>query len=346
MEKIKILCVGKTDFTYNRTAVLISGLRKLENVQVTLFSLQKKNSKEREQLTQMAKDHDLIYIPPFRHTDVSFVKKSCQKPVIFDPLISKYLTKVVDYNHFWKAPLKYFADLVPFKKCDVLIADTVEHQEYFSQKFNISKDKIKVVEVGVDTAEFYPKVSLEDKEVFRVGFYGTFNPLQGIDKILGAAKILEEEKNLEIVILGSGYLFKDMQKISVNLGLKNVNFQGWVAYDELNDLMNNFDVCLGIFGDSLKSDWVVPNKIFHYAALGKSIITKKSSAIERVFKDGQSIILCENNAADLAQKILGIKNNPENRQLLGEGALAVIRKDYNEIAIAERFLEGVKHLIN
>lgn len=105
---IRILCVGKTDFKYNRTAVLLAGLEKLHDVELSKFSIKKRDKSTKQEIKSLAEHVDFIYIPPFRHRDVSFVKKLTKTPIVFDPLISKYLTKVVDYNQPWKAPLKYF----------------------------------------------------------------------------------------------------------------------------------------------------------------------------------------------------------------------------------------------
>lgn len=340
-----ILFTGKSDFKYNRVRVLHEGLKKTKGVEVLLFPITNRKNFDRAAFAEMEARADVIYIPPFRHRDVAFIKKIATKPVIFDPLISKYMTRVVDYGQWWKAPMKYFLDKKPFSICDRLLVDTEVHGEYFAKKFKLLPEKISTLPVGVDTADFFPKRVKKTDEKFRVGFYGTFVPLQGAGKIAEAAYLLRNEKDIVFELIGDGRGAEAVTKRIKKYNLKNINFLGWAKYEEMNDLLNGFDICLGIFGDSLKADLVVPNKIYHYAAVGKAIITKDSPGIREVFSGKENIVLSDNSPEDLAEKILFLKNNPAKREAIAQSGFKLISKNYNETAIAEVFLEIAREYI-
>lgn len=335
---MKILFAGKSKLDYNRVLIIEAGLKQIPDVEVIEFNLKKGNSHNLQKLKELDKQVDFIYIPPMRHSDVSYVKKHTSRPIVFDPLISKYLTKA-DYGHFWKLPFKYFLDRVPFEKADILLTDTNAHREYFIDKYKLNPEKVKTLYIGADTQLFFnQKKDTNYEGKFIVGFYGSFIPLQGTDKIVQAAQYLKNHTDIKFEMIGSGYTLKNAQHIAEKEKLNNINFRGKVKYKELSPLINSFDLCLGIFGDSKKTDMVIPNKVYHYAAVKKCILTKETDGIKEVFTKGINISLCSNDPQDMANQILALKENADHRDKLGKEAGRILRHKYNESAVAKKFL--------
>ncbi len=339
---MNILFAGKTGFDYNRTQVLYEGLKKMQNVNVQIFKLKSKRNFNKQEFAEITKDIDFIYVPPFRFTDARFFKKQTKIPIIFDPLVSVFLTRIIDYKQYWKAPQKYIADFINLRACDILIADTQHHKDYFSSMFKIPKKKIFVLPIGVNTKKFFPKEKIIKDNKFHVGFYGSFIPLQGIFKIIETAKLLRKDENIVFDIIGDGHFYKQAIEISQKYNLKNINFYGRISYDELSEYINNFDIALGIFGNSLKSDIVIPNKIYHYAAQKKCIITKETPGIKEIFSDDENIILTTNNPIHISDKILFLKENISFSEKIANASYNLVSKNYNEIRIAETFLDICK----
>ncbi|MGB3616614.1 MAG: glycosyltransferase [Catalinimonas sp.] len=335
---MKILFTGKSDFTYNRVQVLRRGLEKLADVELTLFPIGSRKSFDVEDFRAQQAEADFIYVPPFRHRDVGFVARHATRPLVFDPLVSKMLTKL-DYGHFWKVPLKYPLDWAPFHRCDVLLADTAAHRDYFVRTFRVDPAKVFVLPVGVDTERFAPQPPPDDDATFRVGFYGTFVPLQGIEKIVEAARLLRDRADVRFEIIGSGHTYKRIRRRADGYKLDNLAFSGWSDYDALAERLRGYDLCLGIFGDSRKADWVVPNKLYHYAALGKCVVTKDTPGVREVFTDGRDARLCANDPAAIADAILEMKAHRGRRLAMGRAAQELMQEAYSEVATARRFVE-------
>jgi glycosyltransferase involved in cell wall biosynthesis len=339
MEKIKILFVGKTNLDYNRVQVLVSGLKKRDDFEVFIYEFKKRSAFDKQHFLKLEKKADYIYIPPFRHQDIKLIKRYTSKPIIFDPLISKFMTKVFDYGHYWKAPIKYWLDFIPFHRVDFLLADTLLHKKYFSKTFFIPENKIKVLPIGVDTFFFNNKKSMTQKKVFKIGFYGSFIPLQGVDIIIESAILLKEYKDIQFELIGNGVQYEKVKKKIKEYNLTNVFLKGWVKYDALNIEISKFDLCLGIFGKSFKTNIVVPNKVWHYAAMGKCIITKDTPGIKEVFTQDKNIILIDNSPNILANTILELKSDLNKIDRIGGEAAYLIENNYTENHIAEIFSE-------
>lgn len=335
---LKIIFTGKSDFTYNRTSVLLNGLKKLNGIDIIEFPIKSRKNFDTQHFTALSSEADFVYIPPFRHRDVRFIHKYSKAPVVFDPLVSLYLSKVVDYGHWWKAPVKLWQDLLSFRHCEILIAETEENRLYYARKFKIPESSIHCVYIGVDTDIFQPIKNEEDKNTFDIGFYGSFIPLQGIEKIIETANLLKDQDDIRFHLIGSGYGFEKIKKLVKQKKLHQVIFHGWIPHHQLPQAISRFDLCLGIFGTSLKSNCVIPNKIFHYAAMKKCIMTKDSPAIREIFTDRKDIILCKAEADDMASKILDVKKNSIDYQTIENNAFQLISRNYNEISIADRLV--------
>ena len=343
---MKILFTGKSKLDYNRVRVIKAGLQQISGVEVLELKLNKNDKKNIEELKQKSKQADYIYIPPMRHSDVSYVKKHTTQPIVFDPLISKYLTKA-DYGHFWKLPFKYFLDKVPFEKADLLLTDTNAHREYFINKFNLKPKKVKTLYIGADTQLFFKqKEHRENNGKFIVGFYGSFIPLQGTEKIVRSAQCLKNHTDIQFEMIGSGYTLKNSKKIAEKEKLNNINFRKKVKYEELSPLINSFDISLGIFGDSKKTDLVIPNKVYHYAAIEKCILTKNTAGIKEIFTNDEDISLASNDPQAMADKILELKENTEQRNKLGKQAGKLLHTSYNEVEVARKFLNTLSSFKN
>ncbi len=334
---MKILFVGKKNLDYNRVDILYSGLKKLKGVEAFKFQLHKKNSLEASQLRETAIDAAFVYIPPFRPTDVKFVKKNCPNSiVIFDPLISDFMSKLYDHKQWWKAPFKYARDYFSFHKCDLLLTDTLEHKAYFSKTFNIHKDKIHALHIGTQTT---PSVDITPAKnnIFKVGFYGRYQPLQGAEQIVKAAKLLQQENDIEFTLIGN-FSVTPAYPLAKKIGLTNIHFEQEQPMQELFRSIQSFDVCLGVFGSSLKAESVIPNKVYHYASFGKGIITRDTPGIKEVFEHKTNIHLCDGSPQGIANSILELKEDRVGLKEMGDHARLLMEESYSPTKVATRFI--------
>lgn len=340
---MKILITGRYQPDYNRNSIMLTGLRNI-GVDLIEFRYQKKNRQTSTKLKKYDQEVDFIFIPAFMHMDVAFVKRHTTKPLIFDPLISKYMSKVYDYQEVFpysiRALKNYLKDYIMMHKADALIADTYQHLKYYNEVVKVDSKKIHVVPVGVNIQQFYPITKNNTANAkFKVGFYGGFAPLHGIEKIVDAARLLENHTDVSFEIVGSGFTEKKIKQQFERQPLNNLIFKDWVDYNKLNETINSFDICLGIFGNTIKTEVVIPNKVYHYAACGKCIITKDTPAIREVFMDQQNIILTDGTAENLANKIKLIKEKESFRNTIAKNALELMANEYNQDIIAQQLVE-------
>lgn len=336
---MRVLFAAKDGFKYNRTHILAEGLKAIGS-QVDYFKIPERSTTQGRVLRDLSLRADVVIVPPFRHRDLGFVKRYSKSPVVFDPLISRYLTKVVDYGHYWKAPQKWLIDRRDFKNCDLLLADTQAHLNYFKKTFYLPTSlKTGVLPLGVNLKDFKTKPPHNDTNAFHVGFYGSFVPLQGVLKIIEAISLIKDVKGLKFTIIGTGYQYKAARELASSKGLSDNIFKGWVPYETLPSEIEKFDLGLGVFGDSMKADMVVPNKLYHYAASAKAILSKDSPGMREVFSPGINLAVCEPSPQAIADNILMLKNQRAETMAMGKMAHRLMEEQYGEEAIAQKFLQ-------
>lgn len=297
--------------------------------------------------------YDFLFVPAFRHKDVplaKFIGLLTGKPVVFDPLVSRYGTKVIDQKkvapYSLQARHNFRIDKLSFKLADIVLADTFAHADYYAREFGIDRNKFSRVPVGVPD-EFFSLFNARDEEQnrkesnFLVQFYGSFLPLQGIEYIVRAARIVEtKDRTIRFELIGSGQTFPMIKRLVEELELKNMVLRDWVSFNRLPGVVSRAHICLGIFGNTEKALRVVPNKVFQCLSLKKPVITGRTPAILEYFVDGDNILLCKvANAESLAKAIMLLKDNEELRRRIAENGYKLIKENFTSELIGRQVKE-------
>lgn len=250
---------------------------------------------------------DIYILLPFSKNQ--FLKKFLKRNVIInDFFISNYDTYVYDRKKISKsnprAWWKFLQDWINFRCSKYLLADTYEHFKYWEKLFGKFSGELFVLPVLADNTIYYPSEGKEKSLHPKILFYGSFIPLHGIDIILRAFKILENDGfEFEAEIVGNGQTYKNMKKLYDTLELQNVVMKGELLKETvLAERIRSADIILGIFGDSMKAKSVVPNKVYQALASQKAIVTMESDVLKEFFGDSD-LVTCKNTPEALAEAL-------------------------------------------
>ena len=99
--------------------------------------------------------------------------------------------------------------------------------------------------------------------------------------------------------------------------LKSVKRTDWIKYEELNDLIGEADISLGIFPLAGKGCRVIPNKLFQIMATGRPLITADTPAIREILTPGPGLrLVSPGDPCHTATQIIDLAdalNDPEER---------------------------------
>jgi glycosyltransferase involved in cell wall biosynthesis len=346
---------GGYDPDYPRNAVIRKGLGKNGAAVAECRVWPRKKFWARYPLlaARFRRSTDILFVPEFCQKDVplaAFLARLWKKKVVFDPLVSRFETKIVDWG--WKpagspaARWNHRIDRTAFSKADLVLADTSAHKEYYCAEYGLDPAKVEVLPIGYDDelyrpaeASSAPASASPSDATFEVLFYGSFIPLHGAEVIAEAARIVASaDPAIRFTLIGGGRTLGKTKEAAA--GLPNVAFIERMPGPDLRARIAAADVCLGIFGRTEKARRVVPNKIFQSMGMGKPVITVRTPAIEEFFRDGLEIRLCgEPPAETLAAAILEIRRDPALRDRIARAGWELVREKYSAAAIGRRLLD-------
>jgi glycogen(starch) synthase len=174
---------------------------------------------------------------------------------------------------------------------------------------------IMVIPNGVDTDEFRPRPTPHPGPV-TILCVARLIRRKGIDYLIDAAALLRERTTtpFQIVVVGDGYHRSGLEQHVAKEGLDAYfTFRGGVPHQELPPLYQAADVfCLPSLAEGMA------NVLLEALASGLPLIaTKTSGSLEIVHPHRNGMLVNQADAADLAEKLLMVIENPALRQQFG-----------------------------
>lgn len=269
-------------------------------------------------------NYDVMIIPWRGIITMPLAKLIRKKPVAYYAYVSIYDTLVNDRRiikpNSIKAKIIHFIEKLACQWSDMIFAETFECVNYFVKEFGVDKKKFRRLFLTTDETIYQPIPYKEPTQEFKVMYFGTFVPLHGTNTIVEAAKILSNYKEIVFIFCGKGQDKPLAENLSRKYHLSNVKFLGFVEKSVYLRNITEADVCLGIFGKSIKAKNVVTNKVAQFLASQKPLITMDSKAIKEINAENEKncILVPPNDPKKLADAILFLKNNPHKQESIAK----------------------------
>lgn len=187
-------------------------------------------------------------------------------------------------------------------------------------------EKINVVHRGIDLQEIYGK-SIE-KHPFKIITAGRLIPGKEFKFLLKLySSLITKWPKANLVILGDGPERKNLEKLSVSLGIhRKVSFLGHVKHQDVFKEMLKGQLFL--FFSSNPSERL-PNVIKEAMACGCICITNSTPGIEELIIDGINGFIVEKNINTILKKIDDLYKNPDMALVISKNAKSTIESRFN-----------------
>lgn len=178
-------------------------------------------------------------------------------------------------------------------------------------------------------------------------YTGAHGDANGLSQVLDASEFLRQHPHVAVVLIGEGKM-KDMLKAeAARRRLENVHFLDPVPKRELPGILAACHIGLMILKQIPRPRWVTPNKIFDYMFTGiPSIVNFAGTTAEMVVADGAGLASKPGDAADLAEKIRFLADQPDERAAMGRRARQVAYERYDRRMIAEQLAAVFKEVVS
>ncbi|MBF0484402.1 MAG: glycosyltransferase family 4 protein [Candidatus Omnitrophica bacterium] len=283
---------------------------------------------------------DAIIVGFFGHLIVPVARLFSKKPIIFDSFVSVYQTMVMDRQVFkpegllsW---LTKFLDQKSSQIADHVFCDTEQNIRYYCDQGKGDPKKFSRLWVGTDDSVFYPREPQMSGKKFLVHFHGELQPLHGVDTIIAAAQLLPD---VQFRIVGKNPQLSRLAAQAKEQKIFNIEFIPPVPYERLPDLLNEADVCLGIFGTTIKARSVIPHKVFEAMAMAKPLITADTQGVRELLEHRVSCLLIPpGNAQALADAIMILKADSSLRYTLGHNAYQIFKEQCRPAVLGKHII--------
>ena len=247
----------------------------------------------------------------FAHAFDIFIKEGAENNQIKEVTNSKYCKGVFTLSNFHKNHL-------------------IEH--------GVPEDKIIITRQATDY-EIKP-LKYKPKEIKKIVSISRFVEKKGLDDLIQAAKLLEDEDYI-FEMYGFGRLQDELEEQIEELNLNNISIKG--SLDNPTEVVNTFkksDLLVSPCKVAENGDMDgIPTVIFEAMAYGLPVLTTDVSAIPEVIEDGKNgFITSQNNPEALALKIKEIS------KLSDEELFEIIKtaqKDVKEISSVDKTMNTV-----
>jgi glycosyltransferase involved in cell wall biosynthesis len=229
-----------------------------------------------------------------------------------------------------------------------LIADHIfcadhNQQEYLVEQCGIARQKITVL-MNLPNVELFGSSTAEDpkkSEVFRIVYHGTMAHRLGIDLIVRAMARVVERIPAELWMYGSGDYLPEALALSSQLGLEDkVHFsRTFFPVEQIPRMVRGMD--LGIIGNrrNLACDrYMLPVKLLEYVYLGVPVIAPRLQIIACYFDDTMVRYYEPENVQQMADSIVELFHNRDEREHLSRTASKFYQK-HNIEAQGKRYLD-------
>jgi colanic acid biosynthesis glycosyl transferase WcaI len=212
----------------------------------------------------------------------------------------------------------------------------------------VPREKLSVIPNWVDTDFLKPfskdnpvsrKYGLHDKFVMMYSGTISISSNRALEKVLEAAAVLREDKNVVFVIVGEGLKGAELQKKADELGTDNVRFLPFQPYEDLPRLLASSDVLL-VPLDKEKSQMSVPSKLYNFLAAGRPVLglappDSEVAALIRGTRCGD--VVSPDDVAGIREMVLRMKGDPNACRQMASNARRYVVDNFARKMITDRY---------
>lgn len=185
-----------------------------------------------------------------------------------------------------------------------------------------------------------------DKNDFLLLYAGIIGHAQGLEVIIQAADLLRDKVDIKFLILGSGPEKSKLQEMVMTKKLKNVIFNEAVSKEKMFGVLTSVQASIIPLRRIDLFKGAIPSKIFEALALKVPVLLGvEGEAYDLFVKEGNcALFFTPENAVELSEKILLLKNSPELINNLRESGKDYVQDKFNRVAIAQKFYDELLKL--
>jgi colanic acid biosynthesis glycosyl transferase WcaI len=205
-----------------------------------------------------------------------------------------------------------------------------------AQKVKIVSDWVntELVRADLSGAAFRQKHDIAS-DAFVVLHAGNIGEKQRLELLVRSAKLLEDRRNIQFLIVGDGARKTAVVAEATSLGVGNVKFLPLQPQEQFLEMLAAADVLI-LHQHARVTDSVIPSKLLTYMAAGRPIVVTaaaESATGRAVSSSGCGIVVEPENPTALAQAILQLVKDQVLRTDCGTSGRTFVSANFSRAAV-------------
>jgi glycosyltransferase involved in cell wall biosynthesis len=242
-----------------------------------------------------------------------------------------------------------------YEKADHVVVVTPAFEEYLVEHWKVPREKISVVENGVESDLFAP--NRDNAEVrqqlgatgrFLVGYVGTLGMAHGLDTLLEAASDLQKTApEVLFLLVGEGADKERIQALASSRGLTNVRFLDQQPREKIPGIISACDAGLVLLRKTELFKTVIPTKMLEFMSCSRPLILAVDGQARSIVEEAKGGLYVEpENSRALKQAILQLASNRDLCRALGENGRQYILRRFTRRQTAQVYLRVLQQIVD
>ncbi len=240
-----------------------------------------------------------------------------------------------------------------YRSADQIVVVAPAFKEYLTQRYRLSPEKISVVENGVETELFAPRVEaglkreLGAEGKFLVSYIGTLGMAHGLGALMEAAAQLQKlAPEVVILLVGEGAEKESLCAQVRSRALSNVRLVGQQPRERVPAYICASDACLVLLRKAEIFRTVIPSKMLEFMSCGRPVILTVDGQARQILERAEAGIYVEPEDSDsLVQAIMRLAKDAPLRAALGRNGRQHILRHYMRRHTAQIYLEAMRAVL-
>jgi glycosyltransferase involved in cell wall biosynthesis len=240
-----------------------------------------------------------------------------------------------------------------YRQCDRVVVVTPAFEDHLVKYWHVPREKISVIENGVETQQFTPglaselRTELDVEEKFVVSYIGTMGMAHGLETILEAAAQLQQGvPEIVFLMMGEGAEKDRITALSRQRGLNNVRFIGQQPREKVPAYISASDVCLVPLKKSELFKTVIPTKMLEFMSCARPVILGVDGQARGILDEARAGLAIEpENSAALANAICYLAANRETAKEMGRSGREYIVRKFSRRHTAKKYVRMLEQML-
>jgi colanic acid biosynthesis glycosyl transferase WcaI len=245
-----------------------------------------------------------------------------------------------------------------YRHSDHVVVVTPAFEDYLVERWRVPREKISVVENGVETELFAPEPltgetanalrrELGAEGKFVISYIGTMGMAHGLETIIDAATQLQDT-NPEIIflMLGEGAEKERVIALANERGLNNLRFVDQQPREKIPGYICASDICLVLLKKTDLFKTVIPTKMLEFMSCARPVILGVDGQARTILEQARGGLVIEPENSDaLVNAIRYLAANRELARELGENGRKHIVRRFSRGQTAEKYIRVLERLL-